>query len=92
MGWAHNVYSGNDGQFVLLLPPLSARLFNLFFKKILFIYLFLERGEGRERGKDQCVIAFRAPPTGDMAHNPGTCPGWESYWQPFGSWACTELD
>ena len=24
------------------------------------------------------------PPTGDLAHNPGMCPGWESNWRPFG--------
>ena len=44
-----------------------------------FIYLFLERGEGGEREgeKHQCVIASCAPPTGDLAHNPGLCPDWE---------------
>ena len=24
------------------------------------------------------------PPTGDLAHNPGMCPDWESNWRPFG--------
>ena len=35
-----------------------------------FIYLFLERGrEGERKGeKHQCVVASRAPPTGDPAH------------------------
>ena len=44
-----------------------------------FIYLFLERGKGGEREgeKHQCVIASCAPPTGDLAHNPGLCPDWE---------------
>ena len=32
----------------------------LFFKKD-FIYLFLEKGEGKEREKHQCVVASRAP-------------------------------
>ena len=47
-----------------------------------FIYLFLERGEGREREgeKHQCVVASGVPPTGDLACNPGTCPYWESNW------------
>ena len=41
-----------------------------------FIYLFLERGrEGeREEEEHQCVVASCMPPTGDLAHNPGTCP------------------
>ena len=25
------------------------------------------------------------PLTGDLAHNPGLCPDWESNWWPFGS-------
>ena len=45
-----------------------------------FIYLFLERGrEGeREEKKCQCMVEFCAPPTGKLAHNPGTYPDWES--------------
>ena len=42
--------------------------------KILFMYLFLERGEGREGEKHQCVVASHAPPTGDLAPNTGMCP------------------
>ena len=49
----------------------------VFLKKILFIYLFLWRGEGREKEKYQCVVASHAPPTGDLACNPGMCPTWE---------------
>ena len=49
-----------------------------FFKD--FIYLFLEKEEEREKHK--CVIASPAPPTGDLARNPGMCPDWESNWQP----------
>ena len=43
----------------------------LFFKKILF--MFRERGkeEEREAKKHQCVVASCAPPTGDLACNPG---------------------
>ena len=44
-----------------------------------FIYLFLDRREGRwEGGKHQWVVACHAPPTGDLACNPGMCPDWES--------------
>ena len=50
----------------------------VFFKY--FIYLFLERGrEGdREGEKHQCVVASCAPPTGNLACNPGMCPDQES--------------
>ena len=44
------------------------------------------KGEG-EGKRHQCVVASQASPTGDLAHNPGTCPDWESNWQPFGSQA-----
>ena len=53
------------------------------FLKTDFLYLFLERG--RQGEKHQCVVASRAPPTGDLACNPGMCPDWESNWPPFGS-------
>ena len=56
----------------------------MFFKD--FIDLFLQRGreEEREGEKHPCVVASHAPPAGDLAHNPGICPDWESNWQPFG--------
>ena len=41
----------------------------LFFIKILFIF----RERGREGEKHQCVVPSRAPSTGDLACNPGTC-------------------
>ena len=64
----------------------------ILFKKVLFIYFFLERGRGWERGgeKHQCVVASRAPPTGDLTRNPGMCPDWESNQWPFGSQAHTQ--
>ena len=54
---------------------------NSFFKD--FIYVFLERGrEGEREGeKHQRMVASRAPPTGDLALNPGICPDWE--WSPL---------
>ena len=54
-----------------------------FFKR--FIYLFLEKGrEGEREGeKHQCVVASRAPPTGDLSCYPGVCPDWESNLRPF---------
>ena len=55
----------------------------LFFKD--FIYLFAERGEGKKKEgeKHQCVVASSVPPTGDLAHNPGMCPDWESNSNPL---------
>ena len=48
--------------------------------------LLLERGrEGEREGeKHQCVVASCAPPTGDLACNPGMYPDWELNWQPLG--------
>ena len=56
-------------------------------KNLGFIYLFLERGEGRGREgeKHQCVVASCAPPTGHLACNPDICPDWKSNLQAFGS-------
>ena len=56
--------------------------FKDFFKDFiyLFIYLFLDRGERRQKEKRQYMVASQAPPTGDLAHNPGMCPEWESNW------------
>ena len=62
------------------------------FKKILFIFIFKEKGkEGeRDREKYQCVVASHVPHTGDQVRNPGMCPNWESTQRPFGSRAGTQ--
>ena len=51
-----------------------------------FIYLFLDRGEGREKERERNinVVAASAPPTGDLARNPGMCPDWELNQRHFG--------
>ena len=36
------------------------------------------------------LVASHMPPTGDLAHNPGMCPDWESNQQPFGLQAGTQ--
>ena len=46
--------------------------------------------EKREGEKHPCLVASRAPPTEDLAHNPGTCPDWELNQRPFGSQARTQ--
>ena len=57
------------------------------------MYLFLERGERREKVREtnhQCVIASHVIPTGDLACNPVMYPDWESNQHPFGSQAGTQ--
>ena len=39
--------------------------------------------EGEREGKKHPLVAS-CTLTGDLAHNPGVCPDWESNWQPFG--------
>ena len=79
--------------FIFILSPW--RLFELLFLKTFYLFIFREEKEGdREREKHQCVVASRAPPTGELTHNPGMCPDWELNQRPFGSqaWAqSTEL-
>ena len=54
--------------------------------------MFREKGrEGeREEEKHQCVVASHEPPAGDLAHNPGMCPDWESNQGPLGWQAGTQ--
>ena len=49
-----------------------------FFKD--FVYLFLERGEGKEKERERNInmwLHLMHPPTEDLDHNPGMCPDWE---------------
>ena len=63
-----------------------------------FTYLFLEKGERREKEKERNInvqeiyplVASPMPPTGDLVHNPGMCPDRESNQRPFGSQAGTQ--
>ena len=81
----------SPGASLLLNTSLTAQKTNIFFFFLRFyLFIFRQRGrEGESEGeKSQCVVASHAPPTGDLAFNPGICPHWESNWQPFGSQAC----
>ena len=52
-----------------------------------FTYLFLERGEGREKERERNInvwLPLMWPPTGHLAHNPGMCPDSELNRRPFG--------
>ena len=68
--WSNNFPSA-------LLKYTSKFLFNLF--------IFREKGE-RKRGREMLmwVGASHAPPKGDLAHNPGMYPDWESNQRPVG--------
>ena len=73
-------------------------MINFNFLKRVCLFIFRERGREGERDgeKHQCVVASHMPPTGgtwpttyapnwgDLAHNPGMCPDWESNQRPFG--------
>ena len=63
---------------------LSVFSFVISFLKNIFIYSFIFRQkvwEGEREGeKQQHVVAPHAPPTGDLAYNPGMCPDWELNW------------
>ena len=59
----------------------------VFFFKILFGFVLFCLREGRENERERYQsVASRAPPSGDLACNPGVCPDWESNWQPSGLW------
>ena len=56
-------------------------IFISFFKD--FIYLFFERGHGREKERERNIhvrernidqVPLTCAPVGDLAHNPGMCP------------------
>ena len=67
-------------------------LFEVYFLLRFHLFTFRQRGrEGEgEGGKHQGVVASHVLPTGDLAHNPGTCPDWESNRGPFGSQDSTQ--
>ena len=56
-------------------------------------YLFLEKGEEREKEKERNInvwLPVICPSIGDLALNPGMCPNWELNWQHFGLQAGTQ--
>ena len=71
---------------------MSQGLKNILFLFKNFIYLFLEKGEGKKKEgeKHQYVVASHTHPTGDLACNPGLYPDWELNRRPFGSQACAQ--
>ena len=55
-----------------------------------FFKRFRQEKGGRKGEKHPCVSGFHAPSAGDLAHNPGMCPDWESNQRLFGSQAGTQ--
>ena len=47
----------------------------ILFLKRFYLFIFREKkSKEKEVEKHQCVVAFCAHPTGDLARNPGMCP------------------
>ena len=64
---------------VILFINFSLSFLFYFFKD--FIYLFLGRGEGKEKERERNInvwLLLTCLPIGDLAHNPGMFPDWES--------------
>ena len=50
----------------------------IFFLRFYFFIFRERRREGEREGeKHPCVVDSHAPPTGDLAGNPGMCPDWD---------------
>ena len=67
-------------------PGLKLNIY-IYIKDLINSFVFRLRGKEKEREKQQCVVASRVPPTGNLARNPGMCPDWEQNQRPFGSQA-----
>ena len=65
----------------------------------MFIYLYVERGEGREKEMERNIdvweihwwVASCTPPAGYLSCNPGMCPDLESNLRRFGSQAGSQF-
>ena len=63
------------------------------FLKKYFINIFLDIGERREKERERNInmwLPLMHPLLGNLAHNPGMCPDWESNLPPFGSQATSQ--
>ena len=72
--------------FFLITLHLEESVLSVPFVPYFSFYLFiLERGrEGEREGeKYQCVVASHVPLVGDLVHNRGLCPDWESNRRPL---------
>ena len=93
--WGEQFFGRTCGYIWIEVASIISALQSSFFLFFFFLrfYLFNFRKRERERvrvgEKQQCVFASRMLPMGDLAHNPGMCPNWESNQQPSGSQAST---
>ena len=82
----------HPGRKALLAPFYFIIIIFLTCFKILFVFFFLERGQGKEGGRGTSVSGcLLHAPTGDLACNPGMCPDWQLNQRPFGSQAGTQF-
>ena len=84
----NNMHQGRELS-VLELPGTPPELSSGFALKNNYVFIFRE-GKGGRGEKHQCVVASHVPPPGDLGHNPGMCPDWESNQRPFGSQASAQ--
>ena len=77
---------------ILMFYSVHELLFPIKKKDFIYLFIFRERGRGGEREgeKRQCVVDSCAPPTRDLAFNPGMCHGWALNRQAFDSQAGTQ--
>ena len=71
----HTTNSKRESMVLFWVSSLKIFEFLFIFFKI-YLFIFRERGRDGEREGEsyQCVVASRAPHTGDLACNPGMCP------------------
>ena len=88
MPWTHRGKKKKISQVWIFIKSPKFYLYFILFSKD-FIYLFLERGEGRERNIDVRNIdqlPLTCALTGNQTRNPGMCPDQKSNWWPFALW------
>ena len=64
------------------IPDFLKNFYFLFIFLRFYLFIFRDTGKEREREgkKHKCVVDSHAPPTGDLAYNPGMCLDWELNW------------
>ena len=82
--------AGNQEETTYWCDNKTKPLFKKFFKAFVYFYRQREREGERAGEKHPHALSSRAPPTGDLAHNPGMCSHWESNHGPSDSQASTQ--
>ena len=63
---------------------ISCSAYTFFKKKILYLFIFRQRGREGEKYRCVTLVGSHTPLTGDLTSNPGMCPDPGSNWRPFG--------